>query len=314
MIRVRRAAAVLVASALVAGFLASSSAPSTAAGTWGIRADTLIDRAMAADGYGDPGPLEYGLLTLALGLRQGWDSVNTAHYLQELLAIQHPDGGFGLPPTPDIAYTVSMAGHAGPALLAAHHANVSYADVDGALQRMITKLWTVPLVPVTGPGKCLSYTVPLVHNYCIHNASFGAAAFLVEAHQAGFGPDPTWLTSVITVHEVGAFNRWWRNWPYSNRPTQVDVPQDPAHMAYTVESAMALAPGIGDNAVKANLNIGGTDWRWPLAHAALTQHNCAAGQRWLTEFDQWTAGLSATDFQLLVQAAQAAALNAEACE
>ena len=149
---------------LLAPVLLPASPSADAATTWGQRADTLITRAMAAD-LDDGSVIGDSMLTVALLHRRGPDDVATSAYLQRLLSRQHTDGGFGLDVPWDTwgdgttnpastAYTVSMAGHAWPALRDALEAGVDYADVEDAAQRLLVKLWTIPYIPVR-PGVCL---------------------------------------------------------------------------------------------------------------------------------------------------------------
>ena len=123
------------------------------------------------------------------------------------------------------------------------------------------------------------------YGYCANNVNAAAADLLFRAHQAGFGVDPSWSVAAFTQYEVAAANRTWRNWTYSNASSRA---QDPAHMAVTIKALMSVAPGIADNFVKYNLQVTGSDWRWPYAHAWLTPANCALGEQWKDSFDAWT--------------------------
>jgi hypothetical protein len=312
-------------SLLLLGCVGGSVANGAPQGSWGARADVLIERAMAADaaaGKTSKNPLDIGLLAAAIGQRQGFESANADHYLDRLLAVQLANGGFGLPYSFDswgdgrvtpvgAAHTISMY-QAGLALLPAYEAGVP--SVKGALDRMVTKLASMPFVTVK-PGKCMSYSdhpYDYIYGYCANNVNAAAADLLFRAHQAGFGVDPSWSVAAFTQYEVAAANRTWRNWTYSNASSRA---QDPAHMAVTIRALMSVAPGIADNFVKYNLQVTGSDWRWPYAHAWLTPANCALGEQWKDSFDAWTETLSNTsDFELLSEAAYAASEAAHGCD
>jgi hypothetical protein len=300
--------------------------------SWGQRADALIDRAMAAD-QSDGSTLGDSMLAVALLLERGPDDVATSHYLQRLLSHQHPSGGFGTdtpwdtwsdgsvnPASTD--YTVSIAGHAWPALRDAIAAGVEYADVLSAAERAITRLWEIPYIPVK-PGVCLSYSAHSndLAGYCVHNINAGAAAALVEAWSMGVGPqDPSWLTAGVTQTTAAFANRKYRGHTYSTGSGSI---QDPAHNAYTIESLHTLAPGLADNFALYNLqgqptHVGNP--HWGLAHVDLA---ALAGRKYCEYLDDWagefdaaaaTLGSASFDFDLLAQYAEKAATAAEVCE
>lgn len=306
---------------LLTAAITAAPAQDAPAGPWGSRADALIERAVAAKQTGG-GPLEHGMMVVALGERYGWDHPYTQVHLNKLLSLQRADGGYGLGYAWDTwsdgrtnpastAYAVSMAGHAGPALLAAYQAGVP--GVEAPLERMIAKLWTLKYIPVT-PGRCVAYSdnpndlAP--YGYCVPNVSAGVAAFLLQAWDAGIGTiDPSWLAAVVTQRTAASYNASWRNWTYSSGS---GTQQDPPHMAYTLDSMMLLAPGLARNAVAYQLQSDGTHQHWPYAHGWLTAYDCELGAAWLSEFDQWAA--AQTTFGLLAQAARIAAINAKECE
>ena len=174
-------------SLVLLGCAGGSVANSTPQDSWGARADVLIVQAMAADaaaGKTSKNPLDVGLLAAAIGQRQGFESANADHYLDRLLAVQLVNGGFGFPYSFDswcdgrvtpvgAAHTISMY-QAGLALLPAYEAGVPGVEV--ALDRMVTKLASMPLVTVK-PGKCMSYSdhpYDYTYGYCANNVNAAA--------------------------------------------------------------------------------------------------------------------------------------------
>ena len=160
----RRTAIAAVVVAGLAGTL-TAAAPAAPATTWAARADALIDRTTAADS-GDESVIGYAMLTQAMGHIRGWDDVGTSHYLSLLLGKQHADGGFGLEQGWDTwgdgsvnpsstAYTVSMAGHAWPALRDALPRGI---DVEAEAQRSSPSSGPSPTSRSSPACACLTRT------------------------------------------------------------------------------------------------------------------------------------------------------------
>jgi hypothetical protein len=84
------------------------------------------------------------------------------------------------------------------------------------------------------------------------------------------------------------------------------------HNAYTVESMMQIAPGVGDAALvwmmSRALGLGSAD-----AHARLAKFDCAGSLRWLGEFDARMAE-TAGSLDRMAYFARLAAQTAEVCE
>lgn len=188
----------------------------------------------------------------------GWDDPGVATLVQRLLSLRNPDGGWGTGSAwdafqdgtvnpADTSYTVSTAGHAGPALLGAwQHGLVSDADLRAAVDSILTTpSWKVP------GGLCIAYSrSPNDTTACVANVTLGAAAWLKQVREA-----TGWSIPLLDdlVAQVSAADRYlWDPatgyWAYSDLPASLGKPQDAPHQGYTLQSVLVLDPVLGKSA------------------------------------------------------------------
>jgi hypothetical protein len=279
----------------------------------------------------------YSQALLATGRLHGWTDPRVSSLIAKLMSVRNPDGGWGVGRTWDAfgdgttnpantTYTVTLAGHVGPALLEAWKAGVL---TDPEPLQTITKL-LVSTSRVTLPtGQCVAYSRSSNDagaSQRVHNVNAGVADYLTQASAAGFGRTGLQkLTVEITRYEVSTYRTDWAGWPYIDGRT---VEQDPDHGAYTARSLYFLTYPIGREAVYRVLN---TDYAGSLEGARghmqlvstpggpgsqgvadpLTTLWCEMGDRWLAEAEAYVSA-SAGDPMRLAQAAAWCAANADA--
>ncbi|MDG4790365.1 hypothetical protein O7626_31350 [Micromonospora sp. WMMD1102] len=224
---------------------------------WYERTDDAVSRFRQLDD-GAQGVMAYSLMAGACGPMYGWDHDWTAGYLDKVLALQNPDGGWGLNRPADsfgdgsvnpasTSYAVTVAGHVGPTLLAGWQAGV----VPRALvQQCVNFLVGMPRVSVTH-GQCVAYSTTLADrtgsNKNVHNVNAGAGSFLAQAAEAGISQSGMHrLIADITCHEVDCYRPATKWWPYAG---STGGGQDVDHNSYSAESMYRLAYWIGREAV-----------------------------------------------------------------
>lgn len=231
--------------------------PSAAAQVWnGVAHDQLqLALTLAADRHDSAAT---GLEILLRAHRDGWDDPTVAQLVNRLLELRKDDGGWGLeeewdafgdgtPNDDDTTYTVTTAGHAGPALLGAwQHQLVD----DEALRGAVDSVLATPAWPVPG-GLCLSYSTSRNDlGTCVPNVSLGAAAWLKQVRSATGWSIPR-LDEVVDG-ATGAARYLYQpatgHWAYSDLPAQRTRPQDPSHQGYTLQSVQVLDPALAASA------------------------------------------------------------------
>lgn len=213
---------------------------------WRSRAITALDRFTAAD-TGAGTSFGYGMAAGAAGMLYGWPNTVTRGLLLKLLGTRNPDGGYGLGRPydafadgtvnpPDTTYTVTLAGHVGPTLLAAYKGGsgiVARQDV----QDVVNLLVSTQRVPVPR-GECVAYSrSPNDAAGWVHNVNAGVGWFLSDVNGAGFGATGMQrLITNITIAEQVAYREAEYWWPYLD-----DGPdQDADHNSYQAEAAYRL--------------------------------------------------------------------------
>jgi hypothetical protein len=271
----------------------------------------------------------------ACGMVYGWQHTWTQTYLRTVYNLANPDGGWGLSEPYDAfgdgtlnpastTYTVTVADHVGPVLLAGFKAGaVPWAKV----QSVVDLLMSTPRIPVER-GQCIAYSraeADARPGYEVHNVSAGAAWFLHECAAAGFGATGLHrLVTDVTVHQVQAYRPEATWWPYI-----ADGPnQDADHNAYSAEAMYRLAYWVGREVVYHHLTTAYSDNACaPVAHMRLvslpalgpatmsrTQPGVTLwaelGDRWLPEIDAWIAAPPSPTGMRLAQAAYFCGRNA----
>lgn len=283
-------------------------------------------------------PFIHSQTLLAVGRLNGWQDPRVQTLIADLLAERNPDGGWGIGEAWDAfqdgstnpastTYTVTLAGHVGPALLEAWK---NGALTDPEPLSTITKLLVSQTARMTNAtGQCVAYSRATADaSYCVHNVSAGVADYLTQASAAGFGRTGLQkLTVDITRREVTAYNTTWAGWPYVEGNTSE---QDPDHGAYTARSLYFLTYPVGREGVYAALISPTTDTKGQGQRGHLQSVStpggpgsqglvdpattlwCEMGDQWLGELTAYVAAPARTAQDLSMAAAQAAA-NAAAC-
>lgn len=209
-----------------------------------------------------PGPTKFQAFTysqalLATGRLFGWDDPRVGQHIDHIMAVRNPDGGWGIDDPRDefndgsvnpdtTTYTVTLAGHAGPALLAARKAGV-FTDPE-PLQKITSLLMSTAHID-TGAGVCVAYSRAPADaagaTYCVHNVNAGVAAYLTDASANGFGARGLQaMVARIVKREISAWNGTSALWPYKDTAALAD----PDHNSYEAESLYFLAYPIGREA------------------------------------------------------------------
>lgn len=282
----------------------------------------------------------YGSALLATGTLNGWNDPHVPVLLDKLMDVRNPDGGWGLgypypafdktSNTAGTTYTVTLAGHVGPPLLAAWKGG---ALTDPEPLRKITQLlMTTPRYTSTGgarvsvsrdPGDTITSANP---SWCIHNINAGVADYLTQASAAGFGYSGLQRLVVdITRFEVTTYNLSWSGWAYQHTG---NTPQDRDHQSYSAQSMYFSAYPVGREAAYQLLANPAVDDDGRRAHMRLVALPggpgsmsrddpgvtlwAEMGDRWIPEAQAYVDA-SDGDAKRLAQAAMFAALNAQAC-
>lgn len=271
---------------------------------------------------------------LAIGRLYGWQDPRVATLLTQLMAERNPDGGWGIGVTrpglsggtnpADTTYTVTLAGHVGPALLAAWQGG---ALTNPEPLQTITRLLMTTGRVSDSTGQCVIYSRSSNDaNHCVHNVDAGAADYLTQASAAGFGKGGLQKFVVdSTRYEVSAYRTDWAGWPYKDAQS---TEQDPDHGSYTAVSLYFLTYPVGREAVYQGLVAPATADDGRVAHLRLvatpggpgsqgladpsTTLWCELGDQYIAEAAAYVTA-SAGDAGALSQAAMLAAANSIAC-
>ena len=218
---------------------------------------TLAARATDAFAKLDDGELSahaYAFASEAVALEKGWDDPRVDEWLRAALAQQNPDGGFGLgrsydpfgygdPNPPETSYVVSVTGHVGRVLLAAHRAG----KVSDETIRSLVELVLQAPRQGGGVGTCLGYSMRRKDaRECVNNVNQAAGWFLAGAIDRGLGDDRARrLLSEITQRQAANYRPALGGWRYIE---ERDEPNDFNHEAGSIEGALRLSPPIGADA------------------------------------------------------------------
>jgi hypothetical protein len=339
-------AAVLTAAFLIPGPPASASVRGD---WWRARAITALSRFIASD-TGAESAFGYGMAAGASGSLYGWTDPRTTLLLTRLLAGRNPDGGYGLGRTYDAfqdgtvnpattTYTVTLASHAGPTLLAAYKGGATVVvrqDVQDVIDLLVNGCGRLALpgcVPprvATPRGDCVAYSLdPNDATGCVHNVNAAVGAFLSSANGKGFGATGMQkLITNITIAELVAYREddFW--WPYLDDDPDL-TGQDPDHNSGSAEAMYGLAYWVGrevayrqmvypppvpgnaqDPIVHTRLTgLPGGPGSWSGTSTTVTLW-CVLGDTWLAEQDTYLATITG---DRAAQFAYYAARDARAC-
>ena len=228
----------------------------TASTLWGQESDTLWELAKGMTA-GSHDAASTGFDIIVHARHEGWESPTVAALVQHLLEVRKPDGGWGIEKAWDAfgdgttnpestTYTVSTAGHAGPALLGAWQ-NKLVADED--LRLAVDSLLNTPRVNVPG-GICVAYSNSGKDLPCVPNVNLGAGAWLKQVREVTGWSIPLLddVVAQVTAADRYLFNPTTGFWGYSDLPSQLGKPQDAPHQGYTLQSVLVLEPEFGKSA------------------------------------------------------------------
>jgi hypothetical protein len=228
----------------------------TASTLWGQESDTLWELAKGMTA-GSHDAASTGFDIIVHARHEGWESPTVAALVQHLLDVRKPDGGWGIEKAWDAfgdgttnpestTYTVSTAGHAGPALLGAWQ-NKLVTDED--LRLAVDSLLNTPRVNVPG-GICVAYSNSGKDFPCVPNVNLGAGAWLKQVREVTGWSIPLLddVVAQVTAADRYLFNPTTGYWGYSDLPSQLGKPQDAPHQGYTLQSVLVLEPEFGKSA------------------------------------------------------------------
>lgn len=320
----RRLAALAVA-VLLGATLVAEPAHATGDG-WRTRAVAALAAWHAADDADPTAASAFALsyAGLAEASLNGWDSPVVASLLARVMALRNPDGGWGLNAPSDAfndgsvnpadtTYTVTIADHVGPFLLAAWQHGLIGIEPLTTIESILVHLphWTIL------GGNCVPYSTSpndrTSSGLCVNNVNAAAGWFLTQLTQAGVPMSgATSLRAMIVKTEVGEFDPVSKNWPYRTGSSALS---DIDHTSLNVEALLTEAPSLGYvPQVNILLNSFPTDAMSPMAHFRLGATRCVSADQWFGEFDAWLAAPPAPAIIRLAQMARWAARNADVCE
>jgi hypothetical protein len=330
-------AALLTVLVFVSGPAANAADPLTRSQQWRAIAEEALAGYKTAPQPTSFLPLMQSTAILAIARLNGWDDPQIDVLLSKLLAERNPDGGWGVgAPFPSkngtdtnpatTTYTVTLAGHVGPTLLAAYKAGV--LTNTEPLKTITSLLMTTGRIN-TPEGQCVAYSrssFDVGTGLCVHNVNAGVADYLTQAAAAGFGKTGLQKLVVdITRRENSAYNPAWSGWSYQDNRT---VSQDPDHQGYEGRSFYFLmypvgreaiyhvlaAPTVNDDSRRGHMQLVATPGG-PGSQGLVDKTTtlwCEMGDRWLDEAADYVAA-STGDAMRLAQAADLAAANSLAC-
>lgn len=318
----RRRLAIFLAAVFTAAFLCPQPAAASARGDWWRgQAVTALARFLLTDtGTGDA--FTYGMATGGSAYLYGWTDSRTTGLLAKLRATRLANGAYGLGRVYDAfddgsdnpattTYTVTLAGHVGPTLLAGYKAGAVPAT---EVQAVVNQLVAMPRVTVSR-GQCVAYSDqpadnppsdPLYPAGCVHNVNAGVGWFLSDANSQGFGATGMQrLITDITLHEVVSYRETQLSWPYIDDGPFLDADHD----SYQAEAMYRLAYWIGREVTyKHMITAAGPAPRDPIVHTRLSGSPggngsfsrtepgvvlwCQMSDQWRDEQATYQAGLS----------------------
>lgn len=337
--RILAAGTVLLSVLALAGPAGAATTP-TPSDNWRALAEQALTAYEAAPLPASFRPATDGWALLAIGRLYGWDDPRVQPLITKLLAERNPDGGWGVgiafpaksgggamnPAT--TTYTVTIADHVGPALLAAYQAGV-LTDRE-PLQTITNLIMTTGRIN-TAQGQCVAYSrssLDVGTGLCVHNVNAEVARYLTSVnYTGGFGRSGlAKLVVDITRRETFAYNPAFSGWPYiENSP---GAAQDPDHQAATGRALYALVYPVARETVYQMLTAPATNDDGRRAHMQLvsvpggpgsqgqidpsTTWWCEKGNAYLTEAAAYIVS-AAGDAMREAQAATESAANALAC-
>lgn len=222
------------------------------AAAWRAKANTALG--MFEDSYtGNPvSVFALSFITQTLAWQRGWSDPAVADYLDQVYALQNPDGGYGLNRIYDAhgngtnnpantTYIVTITDHVGKTFLDGYRAGVVPF---GRVKTFVDLIATCPRIDTTA-GRGVAYSRnanDAKTGLLVHNVNAGAAAFLMEAAGVGF-EIPWYLVQGIIKRSMSAYDAGTRYWPY--RDNMAPASQDTDHNSFTAESMYLLAPAVG---------------------------------------------------------------------
>lgn len=276
----------------------------------------------------------YAWAAEASGRLRGWSDPRTTAYLNKMLSMKNPDGGYGMPCPWDqfggntinpanTSYTVISAGHVGETEIAAFKAGVLPAS---ELTQLANRVKTMP--QLNNPkGSCLAATPAAADQnplYCVHNMSAGAAVFLLRVQALGLITGAGDLAAAISRRETATYSVYTHSWVYDDEPKT----SDDGHTAYLISSMYYLSPQLGNMTAQWMVDKTFTvaDWGVTIGLAPLPSKvagiDAGPADRWCVAgaksqaiqrqaLDSWTTSALAIT---MAQSAQLFSVAADACQ
>lgn len=249
--------------------------------SWTTIRDQAISDFEAADvGEETPHAYAYILGAIARSSPSAWLDPRIEYYEDKLITLRNTDGGWGLNEEwdafqngtinpEDTTYTVTLADHVGPVILAGVQVGRFPASL---LQDIVDLLMSTNSVTYTTIGRGIAYsrspndTIQKVGT--VHNVSALAASFLWQAHLAGYtAPGLEERVAEVIRMEVYYWNWKLGTWPYKNDTGVTDTD----HLAAQTEAMYTLTPAVGVKVARQILTEGRVDKpSATIAHARLT--------------------------------------------
>lgn len=256
---------------------------------WRAIAITALTKFTAGD-TGDGHTFEYSMAAGASGYLYGWSDPGTQALLVKLIATRNPDRGYGVGEAwdayqngtinpADTSYSVTMAGHAGPTLLAAYIAGAP-GVVRQDVQDLVNLCVGLPRVTVPrGAAVCYSRNANDISGGNVHNVNAGVGWFLSDCNAAGFSRSGMQsLITNIAICEMVSFREASHWWPYANAGANADTD----HNSYQVESGYRLMYWPARDSAYLQMTTAGTESTAPIAHTRLAGLPGGIGSQALT--------------------------------
>jgi len=203
----------------------------------------------------------YAAIMYAIGLIYGWDHPDVSKYLEKIISLRNPDGGYGLNKEcdafgdgtinpPDTTYTITTDFLVGIPLLEAFKAGiVSEEDI----YSLIDLLLSAPFGDNEKPGICIAYSFhPNDQVGCVHNVNASVGYFFSKAIDYGFKRDKMIeYINLITQREVYSYLPDEKGWYYWEGSSVIEPRlNDPNHAAASALFMRPMAPTIAYEAGK----------------------------------------------------------------
>lgn len=226
-----------------------------------------LNHAMAAQSQAGSTTYSRANIARARFALYGWNDRVGRNYLNQVLAAQHNDGGWGFDKTGKrdtwrgghgLTYTVTTTDHVGPLLLDGYQAGVVPRDnVRRAVRSVLT-------TATSHGGQCFSYYWDVKdvkpNTKCVNNVNASAGWFLVRAWDLGIREKSDQLArgERALAYDRSQYNYGWEGWRYSDVTRGL---QDLDHNALNAVAQRSTVSGrsLGSRAIKHDMAMAWSD-------------------------------------------------------